>query len=208
LLKKVKKARIFKDWEHPLVAQVEIRIKNYVFPVSKINFSKYDELNKIGMNYRLYQYYILACMIVFAVSCKDNGDDNVPQGTDCVSTGKPDTLHLPGNQLKGWEVYSWPACGGWNFSLLYGTNALKNYEEVTGQQSSGRFVIRVWGKNDLKKVLLRIPAGEAVSLVGEGWLQQTWGAGTYGNLRLPPATIMNELQQTAAQASLDWQVLN
>jgi hypothetical protein len=160
------------------------------------------------MNYRLYQYCILACTIAFALSCKESVDDNLPPAVDCVSNAKPDTLNLPGNQLKGWEVYSWPACGDWNFSLLYGTNALKNYEEVTGQQASTRFVIRAWGKNELKKVLQRIPAGEAVSLVGEKWLQQTWAPGSYGNLRLPPVAVINELSQTAAQASLDWQVLN
>ncbi len=160
------------------------------------------------MNYRLCHYFVLTCAIAFALSCKESGDDNVPQGSDCVSTAKPDTLNLSGNPVKGWEIYSWPACGGWNFSLLYATNALKNYEEVTGQQTSGRFVIRVWGKSELKKVLQRVPAGDAVSLVGEGWLKQTWGAGSYGNLRLPPVAVINELQQTAVQGRLDWQVLN
>lgn len=160
------------------------------------------------MNYRLYPCLILACTIAIVSACKHSSDSNLHPGADCASTAKPDTLNLPGNQLKGWEIYSWPACGDWNFSLLYGTNVLKSYEEVTGRQASGRFVIRVWGKNELKKVLQRIPGGEAVSLVGEGWLQQTWGAGAYGDLRLPPAAMINELHQMATQAGLDWQVLN
>jgi hypothetical protein len=158
------------------------------------------------MNFRPF-YFLMIVFVIFASSCKDNMDERA-QNAGCSNTANPDTLNLQGNQLKGWEVYSWPACGDWNFSLLYGTNALKNYNEVTGRQASSRFVIRVWGKNELKKVLQRIPAGETVGLVGEGWLQRAWGAGTYHDLKLPPASIMSELQQTAVQLNLDWQVLN
>jgi hypothetical protein len=99
-------------------------------------------------------------------------------------------------------------CEDWNFSLLYGTNALKNYDEVTGSQPSSHFVIRVWGKAKLKTILSRMPAGESVSLIGENWLSRTWSAGSFKDLHLPPTTIINELQQTAAQANLNFQVAN
>lgn len=157
------------------------------------------------MNSRWLFSLIISCMVAFLLSCKD---DNLHPGAECVNTADPGTLNLPATRMKGWEIYSWPACGNWNFSLLYGTNALKSYNEVTGSQPGGRFVIRVWGKDELKKVLRRVPTGETVSLIGEGWLRQAWGAGTYNNLKLPPAAVINELQQAALQASLDWQVLD
>lgn len=154
-------------------------------------------------------FFVFVTLVFFATSCKDNTCiDEEKQAADCVSTGNPDTLTFPATQLKGWEVYSWPACQDWNFSLLYGTNSLKNYDEVTGTQASSRFVIRVWGKAKLKAILSRMPAGETVSLIGEHWLSRTWGAGGFKDLQLPPASIINELQQTAAAARLNFQVAN
>ncbi len=109
--------------------------------------------------------------------------------------------------MKGWEVYSWPACGDWNYAVLYGTNALKTYNQVTGVQASTAFVIRVWGKAQFKAFLLRVPAGQTVSMIGEDWLRSSWGAGTYGDLRLPPPAILSEFQQAAQARGLTWQVI-
>lgn len=89
------------------------------------------------MKQRLIYLYVLFAVLIFA------GCESEEQAyTGCVNTGNPDTLALPSSQLKGWEIYSWPGCADWNYSLLYGTNALKSYDEVTGRVSSDRFVIR------------------------------------------------------------------
>jgi hypothetical protein len=104
--------------------------------------------------------------------------------------------------MKGWELYSWPACNDWYYAVLTGTNSLKSYNEVTGQTGSAAFVIKVFGKEKLKAVLHKLPAGESVFWAGEGWLQITWG-GNYSNLQLPPASIVTELQQYATQAGLN-----
>ena len=161
------------------------------------------------MKYSLSYCFVLFSLLLFAASCKDTKNmDDMQQPTGCTSTANPDTLTFPSPQLKGWEIYSWPGCQDWNFSLLYGTNALKNYDEVTGSQPSSHFVIRVWGKAKLKTILSRMPAGESVSLIGENWLSRTWSAGSFKDLHLPPTTIINELQQTAAQANLNFQVAN
>jgi hypothetical protein len=53
-----------------------------------------------------------------------------------------------------------------------------------------------------------MPAGESVSLIGENWLSRTWGAGTAKDLHLPPLSIINEFQQAATQAHLNFQVVN
>ena len=160
------------------------------------------------MKYGHLYIFVLLPVLLFVASCKDNKhiDDTQPS-TDCISTGNPDTLTFPANLLKGWEIYSWPGCQDWNFSLLYGTNALKNYDEVTGRQASNRFVIKVWGTNKLKTLLERMPAGASVSLIGQNWLSGTWGPGSFKDLQLPPSSIINELQQTATQANLSFQVV-
>lgn len=151
--------------------------------------------------------FVFFTLFLFETSCKDKESiAEQQQSADCINTANPDTLTFPTIQVKGWEVYSWPACQDWNFSLLYGTNALKNYDEVTGKQASSRFVIRVWGKNKLKTIFSRMPAGETVSLIGESWLSRTWSAGGFKDLQLPPASIINELQQAATQANLNFQV--
>ncbi len=149
----------------------------------------------------LFAFSIIALGLV---SC---GKNNLNPGA-CAGTGKADTLQVPPNSMKGWEIYSWPGCGDWNYALLYGTNALKSYDEVTGRQPSTRFLIRVWGKNEAKRMLGRIPAGSEVMMIGQGWLQQTWGNGTYLDLHLPPMNVVTELQQAAVQANLILQVAN
>ena len=160
------------------------------------------------MKYNLSYCFFLFSLLFFTACCKDNRNDDLQQSGDCVSTGNPDILTFPVNQAKGWEVYSWPGCQDWNFSLLPGTNALKNYDEVTGRRAGSRFVIRVWGKSKLKTILSRMPAGHTVSLIGENWLAGAWGAGSFKDLQLPPPSIVNELQQTALQANLIFQVAN
>ena len=155
------------------------------------------------MNIRFY-YLLVACVILTTtVSCSKKSSAN----ESCRNTANPDTLQLPATVMKGWEVYSWPACGDWNYSVLYGSNALKNYNEVTGAQPSTAFVLRVWGKDKLKAFLSRVPAGQTVSMIGDDWLRSTWGAGTYADLRLPPLTILAELQQAAQDRGLVWQVI-
>jgi hypothetical protein len=155
---------------------------------------------KYSFSFRL----IFFTLWLLTASCEDNDRNDL---AGCVNTANPDTLTFAA-QLKGWEVYSWPGCQDLNFSVLYGTNALKNYAEVTGTQGSSRFVIKVWGKTNMKTILSRMPAGESVSLIGENWLSRTWGAGAVQDLHLPPVSVITELQQVATQAGLNFQVVN
>ena len=153
------------------------------------------------------QLLIYSCVLFSLLSLGACESEEQPS-TGCVNSGNPDTLTFPVTQMKGWEIYSWPGCQDWNYSLLYGTNAVKNYDEVTGRQPSDRLVIKVWGKNKLKTILSRMPAGHTVSLVGENWLSNAWGQGAFKDLQLPPTSVINELQQTATQTGLTFQVLN
>lgn len=124
---------------------------------------------------------------------------------DCTtSTTAIDTLTVQ-HQLKGWEIYSWPACNDWCYAVLAGTNSLKTYEEVTGQSASPRFLIKVLGKEKLKAVLNKMATGESVFWAGEGWLQKTWTV-NYGNLQLPPTAIINDIKQYCTQAGLNFNI--
>ncbi|HEX8708697.1 MAG TPA: hypothetical protein VF723_10685 [Pyrinomonadaceae bacterium] len=80
--------------------------------------------------------------------------------------------------MKGHELYSWRARGGWYFSLLVGTNRLKSYAEVTSRR------VRIGGVAALKRELGKLPAGEEVF----------WSSGRLRGLSLPPPRIVEELR--------------
>lgn len=138
------------------------------------------------------------CGILFFTACKKSKTEVA----DCNTLKATiDTLIAP-HQTKGYELYSWPACNDWYYAIAVGTNSLKTYDEVTGKTTSSRFLIKIFGKENLKTVLHKLPAGEAVFWAGEGWLKTTWGTG-YNNLQLPPATIVNKLQQYSTQIGIN-----
>lgn len=116
----------------------------------------------------------------------------------------PDTVIVQ-HQMKGWELYSRSGCNDWYYTVATGTNSLKTYDEVTGKTISSAYLIQVFGKENLKAVLHKFPAGENIFWAGEGWLQKTWGS-NYGNLQLPPADIVNELRQYSTAAGLSFNV--
>jgi hypothetical protein len=97
--------------------------------------------------------------------------------------------------MKGWELYSWLNGDDWNYSILIGTNRLKSYEEVVNNE------IVVTGKDLLKLVLDRFPAGETITWIGRGWLERCWDD-DYKNLSLPPQEIIDEITQHCIEHSL------
>ena len=107
------------------------------------------------------------------------------------------------SSMKGWELYSWPAdvegCNQWNYALLPGTNKLKSYGEVTSDT-----VLKVTGKKQLKLLLSKFPNNEHILWVGEKWLSNVWGPGNinYGNLKLPPSPVRDEVTQHCIQKGL------
>ena len=148
-------------------------------------------------NYFPQIFSIVSC-IFLAVGCseKDNGLDTVPELSDLTVT----------HSMKGWELYSWPEGNTWKFSFLIGTNRTKTLSEVTA--SSGPVnLIKVTGVDSAKMVLNRFPAGEDIIFIGQGWLQNAWG-GQYGDLRLPPQTMIDELKSFSQQKQLTFTVAN
>jgi hypothetical protein len=99
------------------------------------------------------------------------------------------------NSMKGWELYSWPNGNDWNYSILLGTNRTKSYLEVTTNQ------IVVLGKDSLKMLLDKFPAGEYLFWAGKGWLGSSW-SGQYGSLGLPDNSIVSEIQDYCNQKKL------
>lgn len=115
-----------------------------------------------------------------------------------------DTLNIP-HEMKGYEIYSWPEGNSWHFSVMVGTNRLKTYAEVTSVNPSAVHLITVSGLDTLKLVLDRFPENEYITLIGQSWLQTTWGE-NYGNLQLPPQNYIEEINQLCAQKKLNLQV--
>jgi hypothetical protein len=108
------------------------------------------------------------------------------------------------HSMKGWELYTWPEASSWKFSFMQGTNRLKTLSEVTSS-SSDAVLIRVTGVDSARMVLDRFPKGEAITLIGQGWLKNMW-QGQYGDLKLPPQTTIDELKSFATLKGLTFTV--
>jgi len=109
------------------------------------------------------------------------------------------------HSAKGWEIYSWEEPDGWYYSILVGTNRVKNLEEVKYGNGAGGQMIRIHGMGELEQVLERFPAGENLSWVGEGWLNRAW-QGNYGDLGLPPEKIQEEVGAVCSRLGLSLQI--
>jgi hypothetical protein len=108
---------------------------------------------------KLILYTIVAGFYFYLTSCrteKNKSDEIIP-----LSAINFDTIHFE-HSMKGWELYSWPNGHDWNYSLLIGTNVLKNYNTVTQQP------IKVTGIDSLKMLLPRLPSGEDIFWIGDG----------------------------------------
>ncbi|TDH21323.1 hypothetical protein EXU57_20520 [Segetibacter sp. 3557_3] len=139
---------------------------------------------------------LLSCML-FCLACSRDREDTTISGLE----------HLIVNaSAKGWELYTWPEANNWKFSFLPGTNRLKSLSEVTLRDGVGNLAL-VTGPDSAKMVLNRFPAGENIVLIGEGWLQQTWGT-PYGDLQLPPTKIIDDLRRFCIQKKLSFTVAN
>ena len=105
-----------------------------------------------------------------------------------------DTLSLSHSE-KGWELYSWQDGDSWKYSLLIGTNSLKNIEQVKNNP------IVVSGEDSIKMVLEKLPKNEEIFWIGPKWLQSSWG-NNYGNLSLPPVNIIIDIKDFCQKYSL------
>jgi hypothetical protein len=137
------------------------------------------------------------CYVVMLASCSVN------KGED-LNLSKLDTLTIP-ESMKGWELYSWPEGDKWKYSFLMGTNATKSLPQV---KNSGWALVKVTGADSVKMVLNKFPKGETISLIGQGWLQRSWGGQDIGNLQLPPAAVVNDLTLYSTSKGLTFQVVD
>jgi hypothetical protein len=138
-------------------------------------------------------------VIVFFASCTRLVKK---EGCQPDLAGKFDAIIVQ-SSLKGWELYSWPdqeSCSGWFYAILPGTNNIKSYQAVT----SDTVLLRAAGTTQLKALLRKFPAGEHILWIGENWLQNSWTPGniSYGNLKLAPVAVQNELVNICTQTGL------
>ena len=124
------------------------------------------------------------------VSCSKENDKQ-PQDEYLIDL---DTIHLE-HSMKGWELYSWPNGVEWSFSLMAGTNVLKDYEQVINQP------LIVNGVDSLKELLMKLPRGEEIAWMSENWLKKIWDS-NYNNLMLPPENIVREVDAFCVEYDL------
>lgn len=149
---------------------------------------------KIWLSY----IFSLMCCVLVVVGCSEKDNDlGTVSGLDNLTVTP---------SMKGWELYSWPESNTWKFSFLIGTNRIKTLSEVTTSYGAAN-LIRVTGVDSAKMVLNKFPAGEDIILIGPGWLQSAWG-GQYGNLQLPPQSMIDDLKSFSQQKQLSFTIAN
>lgn len=151
------------------------------------------------MKAHLLSLLVILWSLVIFFACSKN-DSQIPE----KSGNRINSLQVA-HSMKGWEIYSWPEDGNWHFSILVGTNQIKNYEEVTGTKFSDWLLIQVSGTDSLEMVLDRFPANENLSWIGETWLQNCW-QNKYGNLQLPPQAVIDGVSAFCIKKKLILQV--
>jgi hypothetical protein len=111
------------------------------------------------------------------------------------------------SQMKGFELYSWEQDGEWRFTLISGTNRLKELEEIKGDTSQvtgdGWVNLKAVGMEPVKQLLSRVPPGETVIWMGPQGL-----GGLHGNsagLSLPPGEVVAELQEYSQELGIQMQ---
>jgi hypothetical protein len=81
--------------------------------------------------------------------------------------------------------------------LTTGTNRLKTYREmvqgVSEVNGDDWVSLRAQGTGQLKALLARLPGGERVTWIGEGWLQRV--GQTPGDIRLPGRELVLEIER-------------
>ena len=86
-----------------------------------------------------------------------------------ASTSEQTAVEIPANlphSMKGYSLYSWQVEEDWYFTLVTGTNADIAFEAIIASgdvvSDDGYVKITVVGTDELKQLLSRLPAGEAV----------------------------------------------
>ena len=140
---------------------------------------------------------VIACsLLLLAALCTACSKNS--RTSQSTSLNSPDTVTI-GHSMKGWEMYSWEQDGEWWFSLLAGTNAVKNYPGVISNP------LAVKGTGPLKLLLDKFPEGEIITMIGQKWLKNAWGGG-YNNLELPPPYITEEIATYCKSKNLVLQI--
>jgi hypothetical protein len=112
--------------------------------------------------------------------------------------GTLDASELPAqlpDSVKGYDLYSWQSGEPWNFTLVTGTNRMKAFDEIIAPgnivSADGFIKVSVTGVDELKKLLLLLPAGEDVLWGGMDLGGQVPTGTVY--LTLPPQDMIDEL---------------
>jgi hypothetical protein len=151
--------------------------------------------NNLKMRARIVLYSAILFLSVLISCSKENSSNAVP--LDVIDL---DTITFE-HSMKGWELYSWPNGNDWNYGLIQGTNRLKSYDEIINGSFS------VTGIELLKELLTKLPDGESVIWIDEGWLESIW-IDSYYDLQLPDRETVEKVKQFCEVADIDLYVSN
>lgn len=136
-----------------------------------------------------YFILLLATLTIF-YACEKEPVLNIREGI----TFDPDTVQVD-SSMKGWELYSWNSGTTWRYSLLPGTNRIKNTEEVWANNYA------VDGREQLKLLLRRLPRGQEVLWLGPEWTSDNFDS-PVNSFEFPPLLTQYDINEFCEMQSL------
>lgn len=135
-------------------------------------------------------YILLLVSIIFTfISCEKDIQNN--EASNVITE-----IELLPHSMKGYELYSWPNESEWHFTLITGTNRIKNYIEIT---ETGNIIEDTWinvtaiSVDEVKIILNKLPNNEELFWLGEEWIQIAWQENNT-ELQLPQQKIIIEIK--------------
>ena len=133
---------------------------------------------------------IISILIFSSLFIKCDKSDNI---IDTKESQFADIEELP-HLMKGYELYSWQKDDNFVYTLLPGTNRIKTFEEISGDnkiEEEGEGFTSI-SYNDLKVVITKLPDDELIFWEGANWIELAWGSNP-NNICLPSEKVQNDL---------------
>ena len=141
----------------------------------------------------------LSLLMITACGKAEPGVVNTGDVQELAALATPDWENMPEQlpkSMKGYELYSWQAGSERVYTLVTGTNRNKSFDEITAVENTidGEYLkISVTSREDLEKLLSRLPTGEEVFWGGINLEGQVSEGAIY--FSYPPDAEMKEILQ-------------
>ncbi|MCP4109327.1 MAG: hypothetical protein GY749_28015 [Desulfobacteraceae bacterium] len=111
------------------------------------------------------------------------------------------------HRMKGYQLFSWSEEDEWHFTLIFGTNRLKTFEEIMSGENVtdvlGYAKITVMGSDSIKAVMSKLPAGESLFWLGRSYPWVDGNQDEWPEITHPDIEIIENIKTHCSQLGLE-----